>query len=267
MSYYRRSARLRAEVIDPGESMVERGCAIHGPLIGIPSFHDKSSPDSMPERFGMSRPYINALVAAGGLPVILPLALGEPTLRKVYNRLDGIFMAGGGDLSPTCYNRIQYHKTEGIDQLRDETEIMLLRWALDDGKPIFGVCRGSQILNVAAGGTLLQDVSDMVPNALRHQYFPEKPRSYVAHPINTVGGSRLAEILGNVAHVNSFHHQAVEQVASGFKAVAFASDGVIEAIETTGGQFALGVQWHPEGLVEADPTMLALFTEFINHAA
>lgn len=247
--------------------MVERGCIINGPLIGIPSFHDKSSPDSMPERFGMSRPYINALEAVGALPVILPLALGGTTLRSLYERLDGIFMAGGGDLSPACYQRTTYHKTEGIDHLRDETELTLLRWALDDGKPIFGVCRGSQILNVAAGGTLLQDVTDMIPNALRHQYFPEKPRSYVAHPVTTAGGSRLSEILGHVAHVNSFHHQAVEQVASGFKAVAVASDGVIEAIESTSSQFALGVQWHPEGLIESDPTMLALFTEFVNHAA
>jgi putative glutamine amidotransferase len=236
---------------------------LNAPLIGIPTFHDKSSPEAMPERFAMSRPYIHALELAGALPVLLPLALGLTTLRRLYARMDGLFMAGGGDLSPTCYQRPKYDKTEGIDPLRDETEMIMLRWALEDRKPVLGVCRGSQGLNVAAGGTLMQDVSDFVPNALRHQYFPEKPRNYVAHEISTVENTQLAGILGQVAHVNSFHHQAVEQVASGFVVAAYAPDGVVEAIEYTGAQFAIGVQWHPEGLVDADPSMLALFTRFV----
>lgn len=240
---------------------------MNNPLIGIPSFHDLSAPESMPERFGMSRPYITALEAAGALPLILPLALEQSTLRKLYERLDGLFMAGGGDVSPLCYARSTYQKTDGIDTLRDETELMLLRWALEDGKPILGVCRGTQTLNVAAGGTLIQDVTDFVPNAIRHQYAPEKPRSYVAHDITTVEGSQVHGLLGSLARVNSFHHQAVEEVAPGFQASAFATDGVIEAIEYTGAQFAVGVQWHPEGLIDADPSMLRLFAELVRRAA
>ena len=240
---------------------------MNNPLIGIPSFHDKSAPESMPERFSMSRPYLTALDAAGALPLILPLALGTSTLRKLYERLDGLFMAGGGDVSPQCYARSAYEKTDGIDTLRDETELTLIRWALEDGKPILGVCRGTQTLNVAAGGTLIQDVTDFVPNAIRHQYAPEKPRSYVAHDITTVEGSQVHGLLGNLARVNSFHHQAVEEVAPGFQASAFATDGVIEAIEYTGAQFAVGVQWHPEGLIDADPSMLRLFAELVRRAA
>jgi gamma-glutamyl-gamma-aminobutyrate hydrolase PuuD len=221
----------------------------------------------MPERFGMSRPYITALEATGALPVILPLALGLPTLRKLFDRLDGLFMAGGGDVNPACYRNDAYTKTEGIDTLRDETELTLLRWALEAGKPVLGVCRGLQTLNVAGGGTLVQDLTDLWPNALRHQYFPEKPRSFVAHDISTVPGTTLGNILGPVGHVNSFHHQAVEKIAPGFRVAAVAPDGVVEAIEMDSSQFAIGVQWHPESLIEKDPFMLALFETFVKRAA
>lgn len=214
----------------------------------------------------MSVPYIKALEGVGAIPMILPLGLSETTLRASYDRLDGLFMAGGGDLNPACYRKNKYIKTEGLDDLRDLSELTLLRWALEDGKPILGVCRGLQSLNVAAGGTLMQDVGDMVPNAIRHQYYPEKPRNYVAHDIDVTKTSRLGEILGTSARVNSFHHQAAEQIASGFAAVAFAPDGVIEALEYQGAQFAIGVQWHPESLVETDPAMKRLFQAFIDTA-
>jgi putative glutamine amidotransferase len=221
----------------------------------------------MPERFAMSRPYLTALEAVGAAPVILPLALGPATLRILFERLDGLFMAGGGDLDPACYTAGAHPKTEGVDHLRDETELILTRWALEEGKPLLGVCRGVQTLNVAAGGTLIQDVGELVPNAIRHQYFPEKPRNYVAHEVTTVDGTWLADVLGTTAHVNSFHHQAVDQLANGFRASAYAPDGVIEAIEHEGGAFAVGVQWHPESLIDTDRAMFALFEAFVRRAA
>jgi putative glutamine amidotransferase len=217
----------------------------------------------MPPRFSMSRPYIGALETAGGLPVLLPLALGVETLRSLYERMDGIFMAGGGDLNPACYGQDQYTKTNGLDHLRDETELTLLRWALEDGKPLLGVCRGSQIINVAAGGTLYQDVTDFVPNAMRHQYFPEKPREWVAHGVETVPGTKLSGILGRAARVNSFHHQAVDRIADGFRVAAMAPDGVVEAIENPDYDFCIGVQWHPESLAPTDPSMFRLFETFV----
>ncbi len=220
----------------------------------------------MPERFGMSRPYIIALEAAGAAPILLPLALGEDTLKSLFNRLDGLFLAGGGDLSPACYARVQHPKTEGVDNLRDETELLLTKWAMDADIPILGVCRGTQTLNVAGGGTLIQDVIDQVPNAIRHQYFPDKPRSYVAHDVETTQGTRLSQILGDIARVNSFHHQAVETSAPGFTVSAKASDGVIEAIELSSNRFVIGVQWHPESLITFDQSMLALFESFVQAA-
>lgn len=220
----------------------------------------------MPPRFGMSRPYLGALEKTGALPVILPLALEPNTLRRLYERVDGLFMAGGGDLDPACYAQANHPATSGVDSLRDETELILLRWALEDGKPILGVCRGIQALNVAAGGTLVQDLSAQRPDAIRHQYYPEKPREYLAHTIETVRGARLAGILGPSATVNSFHHQAVEQVAPTLRAAAFAPDGVIEAIEHPDRPFVVGVQWHPESLIETDPAMRQLFTAFVESA-
>ena len=133
------------------------------------------------------------------------------------------------------------------DDLRDTTEITLARWALDADLPILGVCRGVQTLNVSSGGTLLQDVTALVPGAIRHQYAPEKPRSYVAHDLSTIPNSRLATILGPQARVNSFHHQAVERAGEGLVVCAIAPDGVIEALEGRGQRFTIGVQWHPEG--------------------
>jgi putative glutamine amidotransferase len=236
------------------------------PLIGIPTFHDTSLPEKLPARFAMSRPYITALEAAGAAPILLPLSLEVSTLRSLFDRIDGLFLAGGGDVNPSYYGMTQYSKTEGVDNLRDESEIRLTRWALDEDKPLLGVCRGVQTLNVAAGGTLLQDISDLVPEAMRHQYYPEFPREYVAHDINTKPGTRLSKILGDCARVNSFHHQALAEVAQGFHVSAFAPDGVIEAIEDAGSKFVVGVQWHPESLITTDPSMYRLFEAFVNVA-
>ena len=236
------------------------------PLIGIPTFHDTSLPEKLPARFAMSRPYITALEAVGAAPILLPLSLEVTTLRSLFDRIDGLFLAGGGDVNPSFYGMVQYSKTEGVDNLRDESEIRLTRWALDEDKPLLGVCRGVQTLNVAAGGTLLQDIADLAPEAMRHQYHPEFPREYVAHDINTTPGTRLSEILGHSAQVNSFHHQALAQVAQGFQVSALAPDGVIEAIEGAGSKFAIGVQWHPESLIETDQSMYRLFEAFVNVA-
>ncbi|MHB8626635.1 MAG: gamma-glutamyl-gamma-aminobutyrate hydrolase family protein [Aggregatilineales bacterium] len=236
------------------------------PLIGIPSYMDTSSPDKMPARYAASKPFVMALLAVGASPVIIPLGMGGAQLREIYARLDGVLLAGGHDLNPASYGQSLHPKTEGVDPARDECELIMARWALADRKPVFGICRGIQALNVAAGGTLIQDVTETVPHAIRHQYAPEKPRDYVAHDIDTLKGTRLAKILGQRARVNSFHHQAIERVAPGFHVSACAPDGVIEAIEPDDGAFAVGVQWHPESLIDTDPTMRALFETFIAQA-
>jgi putative glutamine amidotransferase len=238
----------------------------HKPLIGIPTFHDTTLPDKMPQRFAMSRPYITALNLAGAAPILIPLALAPDVLRSIFDRIDGLFLAGGGDLDPSCYRQGVHPKTEGVDPLRDEAEMLLAHWALAEHKPLLGVCRGAQALNVAAGGTLIQDIEDFVPNAIRHQYYPDFPREHVAHDIETVSATRLGDMLGTTARINSFHHQAIDKVAPGFKAAAFAPDGIIEAIERESDTFTVAVQWHPESLVTTDAGMMRLFTTFVNAA-
>jgi len=236
------------------------------PLIGIPSYHDTSLPDKMPQRFAMSRPYITALQTVGAAPVLLPLALDIDTLRTLFDRMDGLFLAGGGDVNPANYGKPTYTKTDGIDELRDETELILARWAMAEHKPLFCGCRGIQTLNVAMGGTLVQDIHDKWPNAIRHQYFPEKPRDYVAHGISTVAGTRLLKLLGDSSAINSFHHQAIDRLADSFRVSAYAPDGVIEAIEGQDDSFVVGVQWHPESLITSDKRMYALFDAFVRAA-
>ena len=162
----------------------------------------------------------------------------------------------------------RFHEKCGrIDEARDAVELTLARWALADGLPVFGICRGIQVLNVAAGGTLYQDIASQVPGSLKHDYWPGHPRNLLTHQVTVNNDSHLAAILsGAEVAVNSLHHQAVKDLAPNFMVVARSPDGLIEAIEGHGHPFALGVQWHPEGLVEDAPPMRRLFEEFVSAA-
>lgn len=195
---------------------------------------------------------------------MIPLNIGKDSLRAVYAKLDGLFLAGGDDVNPALYHQPPHPKTESHDPQRDEVEITLTRWALDDNLPLFGVCRGVQTLNVAAGGTLIQDIHSLVPHALHHDHDSKQPRHLTTHAVETFPGSRVAEVIGPRAEVNSFHHQALGVVAPGFRVTATAPDGVIEAVEREGSAFVVGVQWHPEDMVTQDEKMRGLFRAFIS---
>ncbi len=205
-----------------------------------------------------------AIERAGGLPLLIPSGLQTDTLRQLYQRLDGILVPGGGDISPAQYNAAPHPKTTGIDPARDTAETTLIRWAVADNRPVFGICRGNQMINVALGGTLIQDVPSGVNTTIRHDYHPtETPLVHHAHSIAVNPSSRLAQILGRTElDVNSLHHQAVEHPAPGMSVAAEGPDGVIEALEMREKRFVLSVQWHPENLID-DPTMLALFQAFV----
>ncbi|MCI0705559.1 MAG: gamma-glutamyl-gamma-aminobutyrate hydrolase family protein, partial [Planctomycetia bacterium] len=153
---------------------------------------------------------------------------------------------------------------------RDAVEIALLQHALNRQLPVFAVCRGIQILNVACGGTLYQDVKAQVPAALKHDYFPtpEQPsRKFLAHDITVKPGSHLAHILGDsVVPVNSMHHQAIKDLAPRLAPTAYAPDGIIEGVEGTDSQYLIAVQWHPEELTETQPGMARLFSTFVEAA-
>lgn len=236
------------------------------PLIGIPSRNDQTSRSGTPI-FAQNQTYVEAVAIASGAPVLIPLNLGEGALRTIYERLDGLLLAGGGDIDPKHYGEAIHEKCGQTDEARDTVELTLARWALAEGLPILGICRGIQVMNVADGGTLYQDIASQVAGSLKHDYWPGYPRSHLSHEVTVNGDSRLAAILGqSQVAVNSMHHQAIKDLAPQFKVVARAADGLIEAIEDHDHPFALGVQWHPEELVADAPLMRRLFEDFVSAA-
>lgn len=227
-------------------------------------------PGQLPRCWIMSQRYVHVLSAVGAVPWLIPLMhIDEPTLRAIYDRLDGLFLTGGVDVDPARYGETRQTACGRTDSDRDATELQLVKWAVADQKPILAVCRGFQVLNVAFGGTLFQDVSAQYPNAIKHDYFPREDgtprRDYLSHEIRVAPESRLGRYLGrDQAPVNSMHHQGIKELAPGLAASAWAPDGLIEGIEGTNGRFLIAVQWHPEELAESDEGMKRLFSAFID---
>lgn len=240
------------------------------PLIGIVTQTQEAVPGQLPLAWVMGQKYVRVLVADGAVPWLVPSLTGdEPTLRAIYEHLDGVFLTGGVDVGPERYGEEKHALCGQTDPARDWTELTLLRWAMADRKPVLGVCRGMQVINVAAGGSLYQDVSAQHPKAHKHDYFPVGgySRDYISHNVRIEPGSRLGRILGaEEAPVNSMHHQGIKRLADGLIATAHAPDGLIEGVEGANGQFLLGVQWHPEELTESSASMRRLFTAFLETA-
>lgn len=213
--------------------------------------------------FTLSTRYATAVHEAGGLPLLLP-AIGEVNGSEWEPALDGLLLSGGGDIDPERYGEEPRVESGRIDPEADAFELALCRAFLELGKPILGVCRGAQVLNVAAGGDLYQDLFRQTKTRLQHAQ--KAPRWCATHRVQIVPGSLLAGIVKEeVLRVNSFHHQAVRRLAPGFIASASARDGIVEAVERPGDRFTLGVQWHPEHLHE--PSASALFEAFVAAAA
>ena len=241
------------------------------PLIGIPAQTLQAIehiPEVLPHSWVMNSRYYLAAADMGAVPVMIPLFdQDEATLRAVYDRLDGVLLAGGVDLEPGTFGETPHPRLGRTDAARDLVELKLARWAIAEGKPLLGLCRGHQVLNVALGGTLYQDIEAQVPGAIRHDYFPGFPRDYLAHQVTVTPGSRLhAAARGSTMPVNSMHHQAVKTLAPGLVATAHAEDGVIEAIEMEGPGYLVGVQWHPEVFEKRDERIQRLFGGFITAA-
>jgi putative glutamine amidotransferase len=211
------------------------------------------------------------LTAAGALPWPIPLLQDdEETLRAIYEKLNGLFLTGGVDVDPANYGEQRHERCGKTDPARDWTEMTLVRWATVDKKPVLGVCRGIQAINVALGGTLYQDMQAQYPNGIKHDYFPPAggyTRESLVHSADIASGSRLAQILGrDRVEVNSMHHQGIKTVAPGLLATARAPDASIEGIEGCGASYLIGVQWHPEELASSQPDMRRLFSSFIEAA-
>ena len=242
------------------------------PVIAVTTQTLEEIPDELPRCWIMSQRYVKTLTASGAVPWIVPLLDDPETLRAIYDRVDGIFLPGGVDIDPESYNETPTSACGRVDPDRDRTEIMLSDWAIKEGKPILAVCRGAQLLSVAAGGSLYQDVTSEFPGAIKHDYFPKagaRTRQDLVHSVNVVADTRLSRVLGSEKDflVNSMHHQGIKHLAPTLVASAFAPDDLIEGVESDDDNFVLGVQWHPEDLADSDPVMRKLFDAFVEAAS
>ncbi|RME65935.1 MAG: gamma-glutamyl-gamma-aminobutyrate hydrolase family protein [Caldilineae bacterium] len=216
----------------------------------------------------MNQTYVRELEKRGALPVMIPLNMSAATLRGIFESLDGLFLPGGEDIDPSAYGEPRHDMLGPVDKERDRTELLLTRWALQVGMPIFGVCRGIQMINVACGGALYQDLHSQAPHLDKHDYYPPKfERFRISHAIRVEADSLLARALGQIHEINSMHHQGIKRMGFGLRAVATAPDGLVEAVECPALPFVLGVQWHPEELAKTDLHSADLFTQFVWAAA
>jgi len=207
-------------------------------------------------KYGQNRSYVKAIEEAGGVPLLIP---PQASIDELFEVLDGILFTGGGDLEPTLYDS-EDRGSEGIDGERDQLELALARRAAAAGLPIFGICRGQQLINVALDGGLLQDVG-------RHRQ--DAPRKAATHQVDVEAGSHLADAIGELVEVNTFHHQVVDpaRIGRGLKVSAFSADGerFIEGLESADGKI-LTVQWHPEDMTDRDWAR-RLFRRLVESAA
>ncbi|WP_242614501.1 gamma-glutamyl-gamma-aminobutyrate hydrolase family protein [Actinomadura roseirufa] len=237
------------------------GAAMGGapPLIGVTTYQE-------PARWGvwvreaalLPAAYVRAVERAGGVPVLLPPAASLRGVGTLVARLDGLVLAGGGDLDPDLYGAARHAETGPPQPQRDRFELALVRAAVEAGLPFLAICRGMHVLNVARGGTLLQHL----PEVVGHRGHAPGTGLAGSHRVQISATSEIGKVLGDAADVPTYHHQAVSRLGKGLSAVAWAEDQVVEAVELQGHRFGLGVQWHPE---EGDDRRL--FEALVDEAA
>ena len=230
-------------------------------LIGITTRNGKDA-DGHPLT-ALQHTYTRAILQAGGLPILIPSMLMEEDFLDLYSRVSGILFTGGGDVSLEYFNGSAHPRIGEVDRARDLTEISLMHAAVNDGKPILGICRGAQVMNVVSGGTLYTHIIDQLKGALDHDY-PGDLRRVLVHPIRVDESTRSAEIFGEtLLNVNSLHHQGLKDIAPGLLATGYAPDGLVEVVEIPDHPYAVSVQWHPEWLTDQIP-MQRLFKSFVD---
>jgi len=234
------------------------------PLIGVTT---SVTFGQYPERTYVNAAYLRAVQQAGGVPVLLPPHLDPEARAELTRRIDGLVLTGGGDLDPQRFGEVAHATVYEVSRERDALELSLVETALDAEVPLFAICRGIQVLNVALGGTLWQDLPSDLGTTIAHSQTERRDRA--THAVTVSGETRLAEALGgHELRVNSFHHQAIRKLGSGLRDVAWAPDGVIEGVELAGAPaLVFGVQWHPEDLVEHDRAAANLFRALVDAAA
>lgn len=233
------------------------------PFIGITMRHDLEA-----ERFYLARHYGEAVAAAGGVPLHIPLIPDPDLIEAFVERLDGVLLPGSAsDVDPLRYGREPHARLGAVHPLKDETDLLVLKEAEERRLPLLAICFGMQVWNVYRGGSLIQDIVSEVPKAHKHEQ--GAPRDRPSHRVNIRPESLLSGLAGEgAALVNSHHHQALEQIGEGLSASAWSSDGLVEAVEETlEGRWGLGVQWHPEMGWQRDKLSKNIFESFLRAAA
>lgn len=231
------------------------------PLIGLTM---EKWPDSA--TLSLAADYARSVRDAGGVPVFLPTDPTGQTVPTLLAPLHGLILTGGGDIDPETFQHRRGPILKELDPERDAFERWLLTawWPTD--RPVLGICRGLQMMNLQAGGSLIQDIPSECPDALEHGRSPSHPPPF--HAVQVENGSTLATMLGVTGlTVNSIHHQAIDRLGAGYRVVARAPDGMIEAIEATDRAYAVAVQWHPEELTRNEETQAELFRSFVRFCA
>lgn len=232
------------------------------PLIGITSSrktrdHDRYDSNVLGD-------YSRAVSAAGGLPLLIPNETPLADLRELAGSLDGLLLTGGGDIYSDMYGAVDDGLSVNRSRTRDQVEQALVALAVELDLPLLGICRGMQMLNVALGGTLYTDIAAQYDTEIVHSQPTTNKPGYLVHEVTIADGSHLYEMISEkLLRVNSRHHQAVKTLAPGLVVTARANDGLIEGIEHPGRRFCVGVQWHPESLLN-DDVQLSIFKGFIN---
>ncbi len=236
---------------------------MNAPLIGVTI---SVTVDKSPERAYVNAAYLVALQEAGGIPVLLPPSLAADARAALWERLAGIILTGGGDIDPKRFGEAEHPAVADVSAARDALELDLVERALGAGVPLLAFCRGIQVLNVALGGSLYQDIPSEPGSPIAHAQ--AEPRHQPTHPVKVEERTKLAGVLGTLdLEVNSFHHQSIRRLGRGLRVVASSPDGIVEGVELGGGDgFVLGVQWHPEDLVGHDPAARRLFASLVDAA-
>lgn len=234
---------------------------MHRPLIGITSFKTE---DQYPI-FKLNADYVEAVYKAGGIPVIMPQTTDLEVCKKFAETLDGLIIPGGADVSPMFYGEQPVKEVTYIRADNDRFEFEILKLCLEAKKPILGICRGMQLINVAFGGTLWQDIPSQIPDAMGHLQ-DSSLRNEPFHTVNLEEGSRIAKIVGaDSVDTTTYHHQCIKDLAEGLKVTGKTSDGIIEVVEGTESDI-IAVQWHPEGLACKNEGILNLFKTLVESA-
>ena len=209
--------------------------------------------------------YIQAVKSAGALPIVLPMVKSKAAISEYVELCDGFLFCGGGDITPLLFGQEPTNGIGKTDITIDLFQIRLMKQVLEAEKPVLAICRGMQVLNVACGGTIYQDLNEVDFDTINHMQL-SLSRKDISHKVTFISKSHIHRMLGPFAYTNSFHHQAIDRIGKNLVVTGTTGDDIVEAIEMPSHSFVLGVQWHPESMIDSAPNMKQLFFALVRYA-